>query len=195
MLRTIIFCLALASCAKISTKSIDVSQALKDEGSRMHQMNIELVECVFNEKKHMVNEFIANEYAPTIVENFIKRLPPDADIKREMPDIIAAINPKIDARRDSLLMALQSQKTLITKQLNTNYQAYENTFTVLQKILTSTSKPNNKKASMQDSLVKLRNNKINLKGINNALDSFITSNGNISDKTLVLTTTIQSFLK
>jgi len=118
-MKNLIFILLLiTSCAKIPTQSVDLSNALKQEANRMHQMNIALVDYVFNEKKHMVNEFIANEYAPAFVQNFIKLLPPDTDVKREMPEIIAAINPKIDDRRDSLLSVLQVQKNAIVKQLN-----------------------------------------------------------------------------
>lgn len=188
-------CMLFFGCAKIPSQSVDLSTALKEEGFRMHQMNITLVNYAFDEKKHMVNEFIANEYAPAFTANFMKLLPPDTDVKREMPEIIAAINPRIDATRDSLLGALHLQKTAIIQQLNADYQAFDQAFSALHALLSSAAKLNAARASVYDDLKKLSNNKIDLPKINNALNQFITGTGAISERALLLTTTIQSILK
>lgn len=191
----IILLLSGISCAKIPVQTIDLSQALRDEGNRMHQMNISLVEYVFTEKKHMINEFIANEYSPAFIENFLKRLPPDTDIKRELPDIIAAINPRIDARRDSLISVLQQQKLQILQQLNTDYKTYEAAFTAMQNLLASAARLSSSRTSVYADIKKLSNNRINLQGINTALDNFITGAGSVGEKTIMLTSTIQTLLK
>lgn len=191
----IILLISAASCAKVPIQAVELSKSLKDESDRMHQMNLSLVEYVFNEKKHLVNEFIANEYSPAFIENFVKRLPPDTDIKKELPEIIAAINPRIDARRDSLNSVLQEQKMSILQQLNTDYKVYNEAFTAMQNLLASASKLNSSRASVYDDIKKLSGNRINLQGINNALDNFITGAGSVGEKTVLLTSTIQTMLK
>jgi hypothetical protein len=191
----IILILSITSCAKIPIQAVDLSQALKEEGSRMHQVNLSLVEYVFNEKKHLVNEFITNEYSPAFIENFMKILPADTDIRKEMPGIIAAINPRIDARRDSLLSVLQDQKMLVLQQLNTDYKVYDEAFQAMQNLLVSASKLNSSRTSVYDDIKKLSGNRINLQGINNALDNFIKGTGSVGEKTLLLTSSIQTFLK
>ncbi len=194
-MKNLIFILLLiTSCAKIPTQSVDLSNALKQEANRMHQMNIALVDYVFNEKKHMINEFIANEYAPAFVQNFIKLLPPDTDVKREMPEIIAAINPKIDDRRDSLLSVLQVQKNAIVKQLNTDYQAFDQAFVALQNMLASAAKLNATRTSIYDDVKNLSGNKINLSAINTLLDNFITGAGSVGEKATILSSSIQLLL-
>ena len=191
----IIFLLYGVSCAKIPVQTIDLSKALKEEGRRMHQMNLSLVEYVFNEKKHLINEFIANEYSPLLVENFLKKLPPDTDVKRELPEIIAALNPRIDARRDSLIVALQEQKLKIEQQLNAEYEVYEEAFTAMQNLLASAARLNKSRNTVYDDIKKLSNNRINLPGINNAVDNFIKGAGSVGEKTVLLSNTIQTFLK
>lgn len=191
----IIFLISATSCAKVPVQAVELSKSLKDESDRMHQMNLSLVEYVFNEKKHLVNEFIAKEYTPAFIENFMKILPPDTDVKKELPDIIAAINPRIDARRDSLNSVLQDQKMAIVQQLNTDYKVYSEAFAAMQNLLASASKLNSTRASVYDDIKKLSGNRINLQGINNALDNFITGAGTVGEKTVLLTNTIQTFLK
>jgi hypothetical protein len=191
----IILMLSITSCAKIPIQAVELSQALKEEGGRMHQVNLSLVEYVFNEKKHLVNEFITNEYSPAFIENFMKKLPADTDLKRDMPDIIAAINPRIDARRDSLLSVLQDQKMLVLQQLNTDYKVYDESFQAMQNLLVSASKLNSSRASVYDDIKKLSGNRINLQGINHALDNFIKGAGSVGEKTSLLASSIQTFLK
>ena len=191
----IIFLLSGVSCAKVPVQTVELSQALKAEGSRIHEMNLSLVEYVFNEKKHLVNEFIANEYSPAFIENFVRRLPPDIDLKRELPEIIAAINPRIDARRDSLISVLQDEKMAVIQQLNRDYTVYNEAFTALQNLLASASKLNSSRTSVYDDIKKLSSNRINLQGINHALDSFIKGAGTVGEKTVVLTSAIQTFLQ
>jgi len=161
----------------------------------MHEMNLALVEYVFNEKKHLVNEFINNEYSPAFIENFVKRLPPDTDIKRELPEIIAAINPRIDARRDSLLSVLQEQKMAINAQLNADYKVYDNAFAAMQNLLASATKLNSSRTNVYEDIKKLSSGKIDLQGINNAVDNFIKGAGSVGEKTILLTSTIQTLLK
>jgi uncharacterized protein (UPF0216 family) len=191
----IIFCFAFMSCAKIPIQAVELSHALKDEGERMHEMNLTLVEYVFNEKKHMVNEFINNEYSPALIENFKAGLPAGIDVKKELVEIMQAINPRIDARRDSLLHVLQEQKAMITQKLNTDYKVYAEAFGAMQNLLASAAKLNQQREGVYENIKTLSGNRINLQGIDNALNQFIKGAGNMGEKTMMLTNTIQTFLK
>jgi len=191
----IFFYLSLASCAKIPVQAVDLSYALKDEGKRMHEMNLALVEYVFNEKKQLVNEFIQKEYSPALIENFKNILPPGTDVKKDLVEIMQAINPKIDERRDSLLQVLREQKNMITQKLNTDYQVYAEAFSAMQNLLTSASKLNRQREGVYENIKTLSNNRINLQGIDNALNQFIKGAGTVGEKTLLLSSTIQTFLK
>jgi hypothetical protein len=192
----IIICsLAIMSCAKMPSQAVDLSYSLRDEGQRMHEMNIALVAYVFNEKKRMVNEFINKEYSPALIENFKAILPAGIDVKKDLVEIMQAINPKIEERKDSLLKVLQSQQMVITQQLNADYKVYAEAFAAMQNLLVSATKLNQQRTSVYENIKTLSNNRINLQGIDNALDQFIKGAGSIGEKTLLLTNAIQSSLK
>ena len=187
--------LHLVSCARMPIQAVELSHALKDEGQRMHEMNVMLVEYVFNEKKHLVNEFINNEYSPALIENFKTLLPPGTDVKKDLVEIMQAINPKIEERRDSLLQVLQQQKHAITQKLNTDYAVYGEAFTAMQNLLASAGKLNAQREGVYAKVKALSNNRINLQGIDNALNQFIKGAGTIGEKSVLLASTVQTFLK
>ncbi len=187
--------LHLGSCARMPIQAVELSHALKDEGQRMHEMNVMLVEYVFNEKKHLVNEFINNEYSPALIENFKALLPPGTDVKKDLVEIMQAINPKIEERRDSLLQVLQQQKHAITQKLNTDYAVYGEAFTAMQNLLASAGKLNAQREGVYANVKALTNNRINLQGIDNALNQFIKGAGTVGEKSVLLASTVQTFLK
>lgn len=177
------------------SQAVDLSHALKDEGQRMHEINIALVEYVFNEKKYLVNEFVNKEYGPTLIENFKALLPAGVDVKKDLVEIMQAINPRIEERKDSLFKVLQDQKNAITLQLNTDYKVYAEAFSAMQNLLSSAAKLNQQRTGVYENIKTLSNNRINLQGIDNALNQFIKGAGSVGEKTLLLTNAIQSSLK
>lgn len=187
--------LQLTSCARVPVQAVTLSAVLKDEGERMHNMNVMLVDYVFNEKKHLINEFIHNEYSPALIENFKALLPPGTDVKKDLVEIMQAINPKIEERRDSLTMVLQHQKNAITQKLNEDYKTYEQAFSAMQNLLLSASKLNSEREQVYENVKRLSNNRINLQGIDAALNQFIQGAGSVAEKTALLTSTVQTFLK
>lgn len=187
--------LLFTSCAKLPIQAVELSQALKDEGDRMHQMNLDLVEYVFNEKKHLVNDFITNEYSPAYIENFMKMLPPSTDVKKDFLEIMQAINPRINVRRDSLLQVLHEKKMIITQKLQADYKLYDQANEAMLQLLTSASKLNQQRVSVYQNIKKLSGNRINLQGIDSALNQFIKGAGAVSEKTVLLSNSIDSFLK
>jgi hypothetical protein len=190
-----IFCLLVASCAKIPIQAVELSDALKDEGERMHLLNLALIDKIFQEKRHMVNEFITNEYTPAYIDNFKKLLPPGTDFKAEFSEIIQAINPRINATKDSLLTTLNEQKAGVINKLNEDFKVYSSAFSEMQNLLRSAAKLNQQQSGVYQQIKTLSNNRINLEGIDKALNKFIRDAGSIGEKASLLTSTINSFLK
>ncbi len=158
-------------------------------------MNLALVDYVFNEKKHMINEFITKEYSPLLIENFKTLLPAATDYKKDFLEIMQAINPRIDARRDSLLQVLQEQKRLVSSKLNEDYKVYNEAFTAMQNLLVSAEKLNQRREGVYQNIKSLSSNRINLAGIDQALNNFILGAGAVSEKSMVLANSVQTFLK
>lgn len=191
----LIFCIVLSSCAKIPVQSVELSQALKDEGERMHLLNLALIDKVFQEKRHLINEFITNEYTPEIVSNFKSLLPPGTDYEADFADMMQALYPRINARKDSLVTALDEQKSGIIDKLNQDYKVYASAFDELQNLLRSAARLNQKRTEVFQQIKSLTNNRLNLEGIDKALNKFIKDGGNIGDKAVILSNSINSFLK
>lgn len=190
-----IFLLFLVSCARVPVQSIELSEALRDEGERMHQLNLVLVDRVFQEKRYLINEFITKEYTPEYVNNFKKLVPPGTDYEENFGEIMQAIYPRINARRDSLFMALEEQKGIIIGELNKDFKVYSNAFTVLQNLLRSASALNDKRTEVYQQIKELTGSRLDLLAIDRALNNFIKGAGHVGDKVVLLNNTINEILK
>jgi len=65
----------------------------------------------------------------------------------------------------------------------------------MQNLLSSAAKLNQQRTGVYENIKTLSNNRINLQGIDNALNQFIKGAGSVGEKTLLLTNAIQSSLK
>lgn len=195
MKKLLILLFVFSSCAQIPVQVVELSDALKDEGERMHQLNLTLVNKLFFEKRHMVNEVIEKEYTPRFIENFKSVLPDDVDFEADFNELAQAVYPKINATRDSLISVLEVQKNAIVNKLNTDYKVYTNAYSEMQNLLRSASRLNKQRTEVFQQVKNLTNNKINIEGIETALNKFIKEAGNIAGKADALTNTINSFLK
>lgn len=191
----LICCIVLSSCAKIPVQSAELSQALKDEGERMHLLNLALIDKVFQEKRYLINEFITKEYTLQIVNDFKSLVPPGTDYEAEFAEMMQALYPRINARKDSLVIALDEQKAGIVDKLNQDYKVYAAAFDELQNLLRSASRLNQKRTEVFQQIKSLTNNRLNLEGIDKALNKFIKDGGNIGDKAVILSNSINSLLK
>jgi hypothetical protein len=191
----IIICVFLTSCARVPIQTVELSEALREESERMHQINLSLLDKLFQEKVHQVNEFITKEYAPAIIENFKNLLPKDLDFKANFQELAEAIYPQINATKDSMITVLQQQKTLITDKLNQDYQAYALAYTEMQNLLRSAAKVNQKRTEVFQQLKTLSKNRIDLEAVDGAVNKFIRTGGDIGAKAVELTNTLNKLLK
>ena len=94
-----------------------------------------------------------------------------------------------------ILQILQDQKRLVTDKLNVDYKVYNEAFTAMQNLLVSAGKLNQQREGVYQNIKSLSNNRINLQGIDQALNQFILGAGAVSEKSLVLGNAVQTFLK
>lgn len=183
------------SCAKIPIQSVDLAEALKQEGERMHTLNIKLINKIFQDKKLLINEVIVNEYLPQYIENFKTKIPASVDYKASFSDLVQASYPALNATRDSLLNETDNAKNLIIDKLNKDYLAFSGAFDNLENLLKSGARLNAEKSNFFAKIKDLTKGKIDADAIEKAVNKFITDAGKIGDKASTLNETINLLLK
>lgn len=187
--------MALSSCAKIPVQSVNLMDALAEEGHRMHQVNLAFLNSIFKAKKEKVDEFIKTEYSPYYIANFQKNIPKDADLKAELPNIMNAIAPKIAARRDSMQAALEDQRIKLVIKLEQDYKAFESAASELRRLLVSAAQVNKEQQLLFSKTKELSKGTLDLEAVEGSIDRFIKSGSNFSNDVSDLNTAINSIIK
>ncbi|PWG05852.1 hypothetical protein [Polaribacter aquimarinus] len=165
------------SCASLPNSTAKLSKSVIDEGDAMHQLNISLVNQLFTERRARLNNFITNKYTPAIIKKYQNLLPADVDYKKELPNIIEAIIPVINRKRDSLQDLLLNQQQKIVSGLNTNFISYAKATSSLQNIINSAVKVKDAEESALSAINQLTGNKLNFKEIESKMDSLLNKTG------------------
>ena len=165
------------SCASLPNSTAKLSKSVIDEGDAMHQLNISLVYQLFTERRARLNNFITNKYTPAIIKKYQNLLPPDVDYKKELPNIIEAIIPVINRKRDSLQDLLLNQQQKIISNLNTNFISYAKATSSLQNLINSAVKAKEAEENALASINQLTGNRLNFKQIESKLDSLLNKTG------------------
>lgn len=185
---------ALLSCARIPSQSIPLMDALIAEGERMHTLNRLFLDEMFDEKGRMVDEFIQKEYTPWFIGEFQKRIPANVDVKAELPGIIAAITPRIAARRDSMQSALETQRRKLVEKLNNDYSAFKNGAASIRKLLDSAIKVDKEREALYGQVKALSNNSLDMQKVEGFLDEFVTKGGKLGEDISQLENSINTIL-
>ena len=171
-----VFCLCI-SCASLPDSTASLTKNVIDEGDAMHQLNISLLNQLFNERRARLNNFITNTYTPAVIKKYQNLLPADVDYKEQLPNIIKAIIPVINRKRDSLQdLLLNQQQTLVTS-LNTNFITYAKATSSLQNIVNSGVKIKDAEDNALSAINQLTGNKLNFKQVENKIDSLLNKTG------------------
>lgn len=165
------------SCASLPNSTAKLSKSVIDEGDAMHQLNISLVNQLFTERRARLNNFITNKYTPAIIKKYQNLLPTDVDYKKELPNIIEAIIPVINRKRDSLQDLLLNQQQKIVSNLNTNFITYAKATSSLQNIINSAVKLKDAEESALSAINQLTGNNLNFKHIESKMDSLLNKTG------------------
>lgn len=170
-----------AGCAKIPVASVQLSDAVMQEGARMHQINISMVNDLFNEKKKNVNEFIENVYTPQLIQNTVDSLTDEQCSRDSLPLLLNLLMSEIEPRRDALVQALEDQRLKLVGQLNNEYAAYYDASYTIHNLLQSAAKVDAERASLYEQIKKLSGDKIDLDKIEQSVDAFISKAGTSGD--------------
>ncbi len=178
------------------TKSFteNAAQYQLDEVKRMHQLNLALLNNMFKEKRESIDRFIKNEYTPKYLEEFKKRIPEGANVVEELPNILQAIMPEINSRRDMMQSAVENQRVKLVTKLQDDFKAYEDAALKLGKLLESSVKRDEEKQKFLSQVRELSNNKIDLNLVENLINDFILDSGDVSQNILKLNEAIDSII-
>ncbi|MFT5645399.1 MAG: hypothetical protein ACI976_000069 [Aureispira sp.] len=184
--------LFVSSCASIPSSTVTLTQEVIKEADEMHQLNVVLVNRLFEERKQVINTFITTQYTPAVIANYEKLLPDSLDYKKELPNIIKSIIPVIDRKRDSLQSVLSAQQEQIITKLNSNYINYSEATTSLQNLINSIVKLKTIENEALSSIQSLTGNSVDVKKVENTIDSLLIKSGSIMGKLLDVDNAIKS---
>ena len=174
----IVLTLLFYSCASVPSSTVTLTKDIIHESDNMYQLNVALVNQLFDERRERIDLFIKNTYTPSLLKNYEKLLPDTLNYKRELPNILSSIIPVINHKKDSLQNILNSQEQEILSQLASNYTNYSKATTSLQNLINSLVKV---KTTENDALLaidKLTGNQVNFKKIENTINNSIDTTGN-----------------
>lgn len=171
-------------------------QQIKDEGTRMHKLNLAYVNLLFQDKKAAVDSFIQNEYTPVYLKR-VKELMDDNDLtvnNDNWPAIFPQIVPIINAARDSLQNALAENKSRLVEKLNEDYNFYKQACDDQIALLSSATKLNSASRQVFNSLTsKITGGKTDLTMLEQRLDAVLGKGGSIAEKILGINEAVQAF--
>lgn len=183
-----------ASCAKIPIQSISLINNIQDEGKRMHTLNITLTNKIFSEKRNTIDDFIKKEYTPKMVAEFTKRIPDNIDIKAELPNIIASILPKINARRDSMQSVLEGNRIKMLDKLNEDFLYYDSACIEMQNLLSSAVKLEYERKKIIAQATSITKNNIDFEKLEGTIDRFVKGSGDFGKDIVNLNESVNGIL-
>ncbi len=176
--------IGVVACASIPASTVTLTEEVVSEANSMHNLNIALVNQIFDERKQKVNDFINNQYIPTFVKNFESKIPADIDVKAQLPNILKSVMPVISRKRDSLQGLLDVQRNQMINSLNESYSNYQRATTTLQNLISSAVKLKQSEANTLAQIQRLTGTNINVSKIEGHLDSLLIKTGSGFDKLL-----------
>ena len=181
-----VFSFFLFSCASIPSSTVTLTKEVIKEADNMHQLNVALVNKLFDERKEKINLFIENKYTPTLLKKFESLLPNSLDYKKELPNILNSIVPIINHKKDSLQSVLDLQRQDILNQLNSNYSDYSKATTSLQNLINSAVNIKTTESDALSAIDQLTGDKINIKKVENTINQSIDKTGSALNKLITI---------
>ncbi len=192
----VFFTACLYSCAKLPVQSVQLMQQIKDEGQRMHKLNMAYVNMVFEKNNAEIDSFMNKEYIPGFISSMKKSIDENdtkIDMNKQWPQIFPKIVPVVNSVRDSLRMALAENRNKIIVKLQEDYEFYRQACDAQIALLSSATKLNNTTRQIFNTLLtKVSGNKTDLSQLEKKLDGFLQQGESISQKILFLNQAVQS---
>jgi hypothetical protein len=190
------YILCMLSCAKLPVQSVNLMQQIKDEGQRMHKLNIAYVNMVFEKNNAEIDSFMNKEYIPSMISSMKKSFDENdtkIDMNKQWPQIFPKIVPVVNGIRDSLRTALEENRGKIISKLKEDYEFYRQACDAQIGLLSSATKLNNNTRQIFNTLVtKASGNKTDLNMLEKKLDGFLQQGESIAQKILFLNQAVQS---
>ncbi len=182
--------LILSGCVKLPIESLQLSDSITNEGKRMHEMNVALVNKMFHGKSERIDAFIQDEYTPKFLEEFMMRIPEGVDVEAELPGILKSITPQISLRRDAMQTALEAERIKLIEKLNLDFDKYQEASSELRNLIRSGVNINEERRRAFERLTSLTGGAINLNQVETELDKFVLKAGEVGGNLQSLETNI-----
>jgi len=183
--------ISINACASIPASTATLSQEVIAEAYSMHQLNIALINKLFEERKGKVDDFMNNQYIPLFVKNLQSKIPAGVDINSELTNILKSVMPVINRKRDSLHNLLDTQRDQMVTSLNTNFTNYQQASATLQNLITSAVKLKQTEANTLNQIQNLSKTNFDIGKIQKHLDSLLIKTGDGFNKLLNIESAIK----
>jgi hypothetical protein len=169
-------------------------QQIKDEGQRMHKLNVAYVNLMFESKNAAVDSFMKHEYIPEFIGNIKKGVEANGiDMAAQWQEVFPKIVPLVNAVRDSLRTALSTNRQKVINKLNEDYEFYKQACDAQIGLLSSAAKLNNTSKQVFNTLAgKITNNKVDLAMLEQKLNGFLKEGDSIAQKILFINDAVQT---
>ena len=178
----LVLLILFSACARIPSGTVGLTDMLISEGTRMHHLNMALVNNMFAAKQEKLDDFIQDEYLPKYIDEFTARIPDGTDLQNELPAILLAMVPEITERRNAMQRALEEQRMKVIARLGEDHENFRMAAVELRNLLRSAVDVEEEKQEVYSKVSDLSKGNINLDKIETAIDSFIIEAGEISNK-------------
>ncbi|HJV18459.1 MAG TPA: hypothetical protein VJ552_01155 [Sediminibacterium sp.] len=186
---------AFTSCAKIPVQSLTLAESITREGKRMHELNIALLNSIYQEKRQKINDFIRNDYTPWFSNEIVKNIKDSIQLKNDLPLILSKALPVLSAQIADRQTALEASRALLLDQLNADFLAYQASCNELTYLLESAVKLDEARKKLMTRVADVSGNKIDFDSLNLTLDRFIADKGDLGQNIDALNKAIRKLIK
>jgi hypothetical protein len=190
--------LLITSCTQLPVQSVSLMQQIKNEGQRMHALNLAYINLLFENKNAEVDSFMKKEYIPTFMSNVKTSISNPAlriDMNEKWPELFPKMIPIVNAVRDSLRTALVNNKNKLVGKLNADFDLYQQACDAQINLLSSASRLNKTKREIFNAAAaKLSGNKANLDSLEKKMDGILMNGNTIAQKILLLNEAVQTII-
>jgi hypothetical protein len=186
---------ALASCAKIPVQSVTLAESISREGKRMHDLNLALLNSMYQEKRQKISDFIRNDYTPWFSNQIVQGITDTVNVKKDLPQILSRALPVLSAQIAEKQAALESSRAMLLDQLNADFLVYQSACNELTYLLKSAVKVNDADKKLFNRAAALTGKPINFDSLNLILDQFIIDKGELAQNIETLNKSIRKIIK
>lgn len=171
----------LTSCATIPKASLQLSDAIREQSSEMHQLNVDLVNMYYEQRSNEIDEYISGPYTTTMLNNVKAGLiQAGMYVDTIYLQTLPMVQQKIITKRDLMQAELEKERVSTIKLLNTNYNLHIINCIELHNLLESAVDIDEETELLMKTLDELTKNKLNLQELDETMNNVLIEAGKIS---------------